>query len=158
MRGEKTYTWELDTAVTAFGSCAFLLDVQKSQAATRGLNNADFVGAGVVSVFIVSILATIVHSWLELMPGPDLFLVRDRVICEMEVYEGNVRVAASVLQALGGHCDDICRCVVRKRGTFLAMSRLVVESWALPKTAGACAWNSWQLWCTVRSRLSEQST
>jgi hypothetical protein len=115
----RTYTWEFDTAITAFGSCAFLLDVQKSQAAARGLDDTDLVGASVVSVVIASI-SNLVPFVIELSQGP-IFLICDTLFREMEIYEGNVRVAASVLQALGGHCDGICRCGVKEGGRSLTV-------------------------------------
>lgn len=45
-----TYAWELGAAVTTFRGCAALLDVQESEAAAGGLDDADFVGAGVVAM------------------------------------------------------------------------------------------------------------
>jgi hypothetical protein len=45
-----TYACQFDAAVTTFGGCAALLDVQVSELAARGLGNADFVGASVVTV------------------------------------------------------------------------------------------------------------
>lgn len=47
---EGTYTWELDTAVTAFGRSSSLLDVQKSELATGSLDHSDVVRGGVVAV------------------------------------------------------------------------------------------------------------
>lgn len=48
--GGKTYTAELGAAVTALGRSTLLLGVEVSQLAAGGLNDADFVGLGVVSV------------------------------------------------------------------------------------------------------------
>jgi hypothetical protein len=45
-----TYTWELDATVTALGCSALLLDVLISEFTTWGLDHADLVGLGVVSI------------------------------------------------------------------------------------------------------------
>lgn len=50
-----TYAWKLDTAVTALGRGAFLLDVQVSKLTTGSLDHSNLVRPGVVSS-IVSIL------------------------------------------------------------------------------------------------------
>ena len=46
---KKTYTCKLDTAVTALGGSALLLDVKVTELATRGLDNSDLVGTSVVA-------------------------------------------------------------------------------------------------------------
>ena len=46
----RTYTWELGAAVTAFRGSAALLEVQKTEVATGGLDDADLVRPGVVAV------------------------------------------------------------------------------------------------------------
>jgi hypothetical protein len=46
---ESTYARELGAAVTALGDSAALLDVQKTELATGGLNNSRPVGASVVT-------------------------------------------------------------------------------------------------------------
>jgi len=45
-----TYTWELDAAVTALWCSSLLLEVEVTELATWGLDNADLVGGGVVPV------------------------------------------------------------------------------------------------------------
>lgn len=45
----KTYTAELQATVTAFRRSTLLLGVEVSELAARGLDDADFVGLGVVS-------------------------------------------------------------------------------------------------------------
>lgn len=49
--GGGTHAWEFDTAVTAFGGAAALLDVLVLELSAGGFDDADFVGAGVVSVY-----------------------------------------------------------------------------------------------------------
>lgn len=57
-----TYTGELDAAVTAFRCSALLLDVQVSEVATRGLDDANLVRLGVVPIAISSMDALIMFS------------------------------------------------------------------------------------------------
>lgn len=44
-----TYTWELNSTVTALWCSSGLLDVEVTERTTWGLHNADLVGLGVVS-------------------------------------------------------------------------------------------------------------
>ena len=44
------YTWQFDTAITAFWGRSSLLDVKVAEIAAGGFDDADFVGAGVVAV------------------------------------------------------------------------------------------------------------
>ena len=46
----RTHAWELDAAVTAFGSSALLLDVKVTELAAGCLDDADLVGPRVVPV------------------------------------------------------------------------------------------------------------
>lgn len=50
LRRMDTYTWEFGAAVTALGSCAALLEVKQTEAATGRLDDTDLIGACVVSV------------------------------------------------------------------------------------------------------------
>jgi hypothetical protein len=45
-----TYTWEFDAAVTAFWGRTLLLDVEVSKLAAGGLDHADLVRLGIVSI------------------------------------------------------------------------------------------------------------
>ena len=50
-----TYTWQFDSTVTAFWRSTSLLDVKISKLTTGGLNDADLVRPGVVSMCKMSI-------------------------------------------------------------------------------------------------------
>lgn len=105
----KSYTGQFGTAVTAFGCCAALLQVQEAQGAAGGLDDADLVGAGVVAV-LNFMLAFCSFSKIFFCFGRSG--IANGACFSMVGSMGNVRVASSVLQALGGHCDgivDVCR-------------------------------------------------
>jgi len=61
--GGGTHAWEFDTAVTAFGGAAALLDVLVLELSAGGFDDADFVGAGVVSVYHHEWSAVAAHLW-----------------------------------------------------------------------------------------------
>jgi hypothetical protein len=47
-----TYTWELDATVTALWCGSLLLEVEVTELATWGLDNADLVGGGVIPIIV----------------------------------------------------------------------------------------------------------
>lgn len=53
-RKGRTYAWQLDTAITAFGWAALLLGVLVLELSAWSLDDSDFVRAGVVSGYTLS--------------------------------------------------------------------------------------------------------
>jgi hypothetical protein len=94
-----TYTGEFNAAVAAFGGCASLLDVQKSELAAGGLDHAHIVGGGVVPAreILVS-LSTLSHQFNHEGFGSHSSRIRAR---------RDVRVAATVLESDACHCDGV---------------------------------------------------
>lgn len=78
-----TYTWEFDTAVTAFWCSSSLLDVKVSELATWGLDNSDLVGTSVVSDGNVSM----VHRLVEVRRIRTGFFGAVRNFCQLGILQ-----------------------------------------------------------------------
>lgn len=112
-----TYTCKLDTAVAALWCSSSLLDVKVTELTTWGLDHADLVGLGVVSVSVFSVCSSFVHfrsfvlshRFVEGGLTVACGAVKDVSDCSMDFKRGSTYIGQSV----GRHFGDMCVVVWR---------------------------------------------